>query len=153
MGPSRLVVGVALLASLGGATTLACDGDDETDAGKGGSPNGGSSNGGSSNGGSSGEAGGSDEAGSSSGGNATGGRGNGGRGGSGGTDATGGSAGSTWDMVGGCPSELCPSMGLPDGDTCSVTVTCCQYQRLSESQNCTCTNGEWVCEAQRCACP
>ena len=75
-------------------------------------------------------------------------------GGFGGNDAAGGGGGARWDMIGGCPSQLCPSSGLPDGETCSVTVTCCEYQQLSEGvQGCTCTDGRWACGAQRCACP
>src|SRR5688572_16084672 len=70
------------------------------------------------------------------------------QGGAGGAVGEGG--GSRWDMIGGCPAELCPSTGLPAGETCAVTVTCCEYQRLSEGiQGCTCTDGRWICGPQR----
>jgi hypothetical protein len=91
---------------------------------------------------------------SSGGGNpGTGGAGDGG-GGIAGNGAAGGSDGAAWGMIGGCPSPDCPNTGLPTGEACSVTVTCCEYQLLSEGvQGCVCTNGLWACGAQLCACP
>ena len=159
MDQSKLAASARLLV-LVVAAAFGCGRESTTSAGKGGSGN---------HGGASAGIGGDDEGGSPTAGSATGGAssgaagssmgGAGGRIGSGGTNASGGSdsggaGGASWDMVGGCPSELCPNAGLPEGETCSVTVTCCTHQRLSEGlQGCTCTDGRWVCEPQRCACP
>jgi hypothetical protein len=139
MDQSNLVRPV-LWAMLAIASMLGCSSESTTETQQGGTAGmGGSGN----RDGASAATGGGDQGGSSSGGSATGGNG-----------AAGGEGGASWSMVGGCPSELCPRTGLPDGETCSVTVTCCTYQQLSVGlQGCTCTDGRWACGPQRCACP
>jgi hypothetical protein len=175
--PSRrsIMRNAALLTTLASAVALGCGRESSTtdteqggSAGSGGAGNRGGSSaavGGDVQGGSSGrggtggvDSGGTSSAGAGSGGTSPSGAGgdaggDGPGGGSGGSDAGGGGGQSRWSMIGGCPSELCPSDDLPGGESCSVSVGCCQYQRLPESQDCTCTDGRWVCEPQRCACP